>query len=166
MVKEFTQDNMASQKEKPMSEDKIREVLSGKRVLIAEDVNQNAEILADLLDIEDILSARARNGEEAVNMFSKSEKGLYAAILMDVRMPVMDGLEAARTIRKLRHPDAENIPIIAMTANVFDEDVERSMEAGMNAHLTKPVEPDKLYETMARLILERAAGEVKQDENS
>ena len=62
--------------------------------------------------------------------------------------------------------DAENIPIIAMTANVFDEDVERSMEAGMNAHLTKPVEPDKLYETMARLILERAAGEVKQDENS
>ena len=166
MVKEFTQDNMASQKEKPMSEDKIREVLSGKRVLIAEDVNQNAEILADLLDIEDILSARARNGEEAVNMFSKSEKGLYAAILMDVRMPVMDGLEAARTIRKLGHPDAENIPIIAMTANVFDEDVERSMEAGMNAHLTKPVEPDKLYETMARLILERAAGEVKQDENS
>ena len=79
---------------------------------------------------------------------------------MDVRMPVMDGLQATRAIRKLNHPDAKTIPIIAMTANVFDEDRERSIEAGMNAHLSKPVEPDKLYETMARLITERAAEEV------
>ena len=142
------------------TEEQDLQILSGKRVLIAEDVDQNAEILADLLDLVEILSARARNGEDAVSMFSKSEPGFYSAILMDVRMPVMDGLEATRAIRKLGHPDAEKIPIIAMTANVFDEDVDRSKEAGMNEHLFKPVEPDVLYETMARLISQRASEEV------
>ena len=146
--------------EKDLSKEQITQVLLGKRILIAEDVDQNAEIIEDLLDIEDIKSVRARNGEEAVKIFSKSEKGLYSAILMDVRMPVMDGLQATRAIRTLNHPDANRIPIIAMTANVFDEDVERSMEAGMDAHLSKPVEPDILYETMARLILKRAEEEV------
>ena len=146
--------------EEPLSEERITEIISGKRILMAEDVDQNAEILTDLLELEDVIAARARNGEEAVMMFSKSEPGFYAAILMDVRMPVMDGLEATRTIRKLGHPDAQIIPIIAMTANVFDEDVEHSRAAGMDAHLSKPVDPDILYETMARLILERTAGEV------
>ena len=146
--------------EKDLSKEQITQVLLGKRILIAEDVDQNAEIIEDLLDIEDIKSVRARNGEEAVKIFSKSEKGLYSAILMDVRMPVMDGLQATREIRALDHPDAKSIPIIAMTANVFDEDVERSLEAGMDTHLSKPVEPDVLYETMARLILKRAAEEV------
>ncbi len=144
-----------------MTEEEILKVLSDKRILMAEDVDQNAEILADLLDLEDIHSARAKNGEEAVRMFSKSEEGFYAAILMDVRMPVMDGLDATRAIRELNHPDAKKIPIIAMTANVFDEDVERSLEAGMDAHLSKPVEPDKLYETMARLIMKRSEEEVE-----
>ena len=128
---------------------------------MAEDVDQNAEILADILELEDILSDRASNGEEAVQMFSKSEEGYYSAILMDVRMPVMDGLDATREIRKSDHPEATTIPIIAMTANVFDEDVERSIEAGMNAHLSKPVEPDELYETMARLIIDRDSKEVE-----
>ena len=128
---------------------------------MAEDVDQNAEILADILELEDILSDRASNGEEAVQMFSKSEEGYYSTILMDVRMPVMDGLDATRKIRKSDHPEATTIPIIAMTANVFDEDVERSIEAGMNAHLSKPVEPDELYETMARLIIERDSKEVE-----
>ena len=155
-----------SEKEESLNEEAISELLSGKRILMAEDVDQNAEILADLLDLEDILSARARNGEDAVNMFRKSEPGFYNAILMDVRMPVMDGLEATRAIRALDHPDAKSIPIIAMTANVFDEDLERSVEAGMDAHLSKPVEPDRLYETMARLIMERTAEEVKQDAES
>ncbi len=126
--------------------------LAGRRILMAEDVDQNAEILADLLDLEEMESERAENGQRAVEMFSEQPAGYYDAILMDVRMPVMDGLTAARTIRELSHPDAKRIPIIAMTANVFDEDVERSLQAGMNAHLSKPVEPDNLYDTLAQLI--------------
>ncbi len=154
-MKGLWKEETTSLSEEPMSEDQIETVLKGKRILMAEDVDQNAEILADLLDLEEIHSARARNGEDAVRMFNKSEAGFYAAILMDVRMPVMDGLEATRRIRELDHPDAKTIPIIAMTANVFDEDVERSLEVGMNAHLSKPVEPEALYETIARLITER-----------
>ncbi len=128
--------------------------LAGKRVLMAEDVEQNAEILADILELEDVESEHAVNGKEAVRMFTESEEGYYDAILMDVRMPEMDGLTATSLIRRLDRSDAMYIPIIAMTANVFDEDIERSLMAGMNAHLSKPVEPDKLYETMIRLIKE------------
>ena len=126
--------------------------LAGRRVLMAEDVEQNAEILQDLLELEEIESERAENGEAAVRMFSEKPAGYYDAILMDVRMPVMDGLTAARTIRELERPDAKTIPIIAMTANVYDEDVERSLQAGMNAHLAKPIEPEKLYEALLRYI--------------
>ena len=136
------------------AEEPPEKVLAGRRVLMAEDVDANAEILADLLELEEVESERAENGQLAVDMFAKSEAGYYDAILMDVRMPVMDGLTAASTIRALDRPDAATIPIIAMTANVFDEDVERSRRAGMNAHLSKPVEPDRLYETMAHLIAE------------
>ena len=153
-------DETPAHAEEALSEEEISQTLSGKRVLMAEDVDQNAEILADLLELEDIHCAWAKNGEDAEMMFSKSEPGFYSAILMDVRMPVMDGLEATRAIRALDRPDAKTIPIIAMTANVFDEDVERSFEAGMDAHLSKPVEPDKLYETMARLIMEQSSEEV------
>ena len=78
--------------------------------------------------------------------------GDYDAILMDMRMPEMDGLEATRRIRALDRVDAQRIPIIALTANAFDEDVQRSMQAGLNAHLSKPIEPDVLYETLSRLI--------------
>ncbi len=127
-------------------------VLAGRRVLMAEDVDANAEILADLLELEDILSERASNGRIAIDMFTQNPEGYYDAILMDVRMPVMDGLSATEAIRALDRPDAKTIPIIAMTANVFDEDVARSLQAGMNAHLSKPIEPEKLYDTMARLI--------------
>ena len=126
--------------------------LAGRRILIAEDVEQNAEILADLLELEEMEAEHAENGQKAVQMFSDSEPGYYDAILMDVRMPIMDGLTATRNIRALERPDAKTIPIIAMTANVFDEDVEHSLQAGMNAHLSKPIEPERLYETMARLI--------------
>ena len=130
----------------------VSQALAGRRVLMAEDVDQNAEILEDLLDLEEVTAEHAQNGQLAVQMFSESPVGYYDAVLMDVRMPVMDGLTATREIRALDRPDAKNVPIIAMTANVFDEDVERSLQAGMNAHLSKPIEPEKLYETMARLI--------------
>ncbi|MBR0227797.1 MAG: amino acid permease [Clostridia bacterium] len=126
--------------------------LQGLRVLLAEDMEINAEILTDLLDMEGISAEHAENGQIAVDMFSAHPAGFYDAVLMDVRMPVMDGLEAARALRALDRPDAKTIPIIALTANAFDEDVQRSLQAGMNAHLSKPVEPDRLYETLRRLI--------------
>ena len=88
-------------------------------------------------------------------MFQKSEPDYYDAILMDVRMPEMDGLEATKAIRALSRPDANTVPIIAMTANAFDEDVQQSLQAGMNAHLSKPVESDNLYKTLEELIWRR-----------
>jgi len=96
----------------------------------------------------------AENGRIAVNLFESHEAGYYDVILMDMRMPEMDGLEATRTIRSLQRDDAKTIPIIALTANAFDEDVQRSMQAGLNAHLSKPVEPEELFKTMEKLIRE------------
>ena len=122
------------------------------RVLIAEDIDINAEILADLLDMEDIASERAENGEIAVRMFSQNKENYYQAILMDLRMPVMDGLEAARKIRALDRPDAAAIPIIAITANTSDNDKSNVIEAGMNCHLSKPVDAELLFETLERLV--------------
>jgi len=112
----------------------------------------NANILMMLLEMEGIRSERAENGQVAVEMFSEHPAEYYDAILMDIRMPVMDGLEAARAIRALDRPDAKSIPIIAMTANAFDEDVQQSLQAGMNAHLSKPVEPEHLFKTLRRMI--------------
>ena len=95
----------------------------------------------------------AENGRIAVEEFKKHPAGYYSAILMDMRMPEMDGLEATRTIRAMDRTDAESIPIIALTANAFDEDVQRSMPAGLNAHLSKPVQPDDLFKTLESLIV-------------
>jgi len=134
----------------------VEESLEGLRVLMAEDIALNAEILTDLLDMEGVSAEHAENGQIAVDMFSGHEAGYYDAILMDVRMPVMDGLSAAAAIRALDRPDAKEIPIIAMTANAFDEDVQNSLQAGMNAHLSKPVEPERLYETLRALVKRQA----------
>ena len=126
--------------------------LKGRRVLLAEDVAVNAEIMMMLLSMREIEVDLAENGLVAVNLFKNHESGYYDAILMDLRMPEMDGLEATRTIRSLQRDDAKTIPIIALTANAFDEDVQRSMQAGLNAHLSKPVEPEMLFETLEKLI--------------
>jgi CheY-like chemotaxis protein len=126
-------------------------------VLLAEDVVINAEIMIMILSMRDIEVDHVENGQLAVEKFSEHEPGYYDAILMDMRMPVMDGLEATRTIRALDREDAKSIPIIALTANAFDEDVQRSMQAGLNAHLSKPVEPEALYETLEGLVVNKGS---------
>jgi CheY-like chemotaxis protein len=105
-----------------------------------------------VLSMREIDVDLAENGKIAVEKFSSHEPGYYDAILMDMRMPVMDGLEATRCIRASDRKDAKKIPIIALTANAFDEDVQRSLQAGMDAHLSKPVEPEALFETLESLI--------------
>ena len=128
---------------KPIVEEEIVQ-LEGRRVLIVEDIDLNAEILADLLEMEGILSDRAENGQIAVDRFSACPPYYYDVILMDLRMPVMDGLEATRRIRALDRPDAKSVPILALTANAFEEDVRNCVNAGMNAHLAKPADIDFL----------------------
>ena len=126
--------------------------LKGRRVLLAEDVAVNAEIMIMVLSMREIQVDHAENGRVAVELFEEHEEGYYDAVLMDMRMPEMDGLEATRRIRGMNRSDAKNIPIIALTANAFDEDVQHSMQAGLNAHLSKPVEPDTLFKTLEELI--------------
>ena len=126
--------------------------LEGRRILIVEDLPENAEIVQDLLELEGASSDHAENGQIALEMFERSRPGDYDAVLMDLRMPVMDGLEATRRIRALPRPDAKTVPIIALTANAFESDIQASMDAGMNAHLAKPTDTDCLYSTLKRLI--------------
>ena len=126
--------------------------LKGRRILLAEDVSVNAEIMIMVLSMREMEADHAENGRIAVEKFEEHEEGYYDAILMDMRMPEMDGLEATRRIRAMSRADAKSIPIIALTANAFDEDVQHSMQAGLNAHLSKPVEPDVLFETLEGLL--------------
>lgn len=128
---------------------------SGKRVLIAEDNALNAEIACKLLEGRKFKTEVAQNGLKALELFTTNPVGYYDAILMDVRMPLMDGLQATMNIRNWSKEDAKSIPIIAMTANAFDEDVEKSRAAGMNAHLAKPIEPSLMYRTLYRLIYQK-----------
>ena len=127
-------------------------MLEGRRVLLAEDVEINADIMKMVLQSRKMEVDLAENGKIALEKFTQSPVGYYDAILMDMRMPEMDGLTATREIRKLDRTDAKDIPVIALTANAFDEDVQRSLQAGLNAHLTKPVQPDVLFETLENLI--------------
>ena len=126
--------------------------LKGRRILLAEDVMVNAEIMMMVLSMREMEVDHAENGRIALEMFESHEPGYYDAILMDMRMPEMDGLEATARIRALDRDDAKKIPIIALTANAFDEDVQRSMQAGLDAHLSKPVEPELLFETLENML--------------
>ena len=134
--------------------EKNRADINGRNILLAEDVIINAEIMKELIGMKGAQIDHAENGRIALEMFSRSPAGHYDAILMDIRMPEMDGLEAAKAIRALPRPDAKTVPIVAMTANAFDEDVQRSLQVGMNAHLSKPVETERLYQTLEELIWE------------
>ncbi|MDD3219141.1 MAG: ATP-binding protein [Lachnospiraceae bacterium] len=126
----------------------------GLKILLCEDHPLNAQIATRLLEKQGAIIIGAENGREAVEYFKMSSRNEYDVILMDIRMPEMDGLEAARQIRKLKREDAKTIPIIAMTANAFEEDVRKSEEAGMNAHLSKPIQPVKLYNMISHCLKE------------
>ncbi|MEG1917025.1 MAG: response regulator, partial [Oscillospiraceae bacterium] len=125
---------------------------SGKRVLLVEDHLLNIEVAKKMLSAKHLEVEVAENGLLALETFAQQEAGYYDGILMDIRMPVMDGLTAAKAIRQMRKADAATIPIIAMTANAFEEDIEKTKAAGMNAHLTKPIEPALLYQTMQHFL--------------
>ena len=133
-------------------EEKTEADISGMRFLVAEDNELNLEIVEFLLSEQGAEVVSAQNGLEAVEKFKESDEGTYDAILMDLMMPVMDGFTATEKIRALDRPDAKTIPIIAMTANAFKEDEEKCLGAGMNAHLAKPLEFDKLKRTIAALV--------------
>lgn len=130
----------------------IETVFEGLRVLAAEDNELNAEILMAVLEMEGAECDLFENGQLAVEQFLASEPGYYDVILLDIQMPVLDGLGAARAIRASDHPDAKRIPISAMTANAFAEDVEASMAAGMDAHVPKPLDLDVLKAEVYRIL--------------
>ncbi len=135
---------------KPVEEEKS--ILQGMHILVAEDNEINAEILNELLDMAGASCDIYENGELVVEAFEKSIPGQYRLILMDVQMPVMNGYEATRKLRNLGHPLAKTIPVIAMTANAFAEDVRDAMEAGMNAHVSKPIDMAVLEQTVKTVI--------------
>lgn len=126
--------------------------IAGLHVLVAEDNRMNMEIAEFVLNVEEASIIKAVNGEEAVRIFADSRPGEIDAILMDVMMPVMDGLEATRRIRAMKRPDARTIPIIAMTANAFAEDRQLAFAAGMDMHIAKPLEGSEMVETLERLV--------------
>ena len=134
------------------SADTAANPLEGKSFLVAEDNDINAEIIGELLELSGAKCEIAENGEIAVELFERSKPGRYDMILMDVQMPVMDGYAATRAIRSSEHPEAKTIPIVAMTANAFAEDVNNSFNAGMNAHLAKPVSLDNIKGVVEKLI--------------
>ena len=125
---------------------------TGKRALVAEDNELNMEIIAYVLDDMGFTVDKTTNGQEAVDAFEQSPVGRYDIVLMDVMMPVMDGLTAAHRIRSLDRADAADVPIVATSANAFAEDVKRSLSSGMNAHVSKPIDPEKLAKMLAKVM--------------
>lgn len=153
---EICQDEKASETEKTVLTDVQTEEtvnLKGMRLLCAEDNELNAEILTAMLNLEGAECTVYENGKLLADAFEQIQPGEYDAILMDIQMPVMNGYEAAKKIRNSRNPLGKKIPIIAMTANAFAEDVQRCMEAGMDAHIAKPVDVTTLKNTMHRVIV-------------
>ena len=126
--------------------------LAGKHVLVFEDNYLNQEVTKAILEDASIVVDVAGDGQKGVTMFAESSVGYYAAVLMDLRMPVMDGYEAARKIRAMDRIDAVTVPIIAMTADAYDTDIQKCLSCGMDAHVAKPIEPDKLFEALAQFV--------------
>ncbi len=132
-----------------VNKEDIHKLLNGSHILICEDHPLNAEIAQRILEKEGCIVDVAENGQRGVELFEASKPGYYDAILMDIRMPVMNGYEATVAIRKLAREDAGYIPIIAMTANAYDEDIQNSIDAGMNAHISKPFNPTLLFSALS-----------------
>ena len=126
--------------------------IKGKRILLVEDNELNAEIAKTVLEDVGALITRVEDGQQAVKLFKEKPAGTFDAILMDLMMPVMDGYTATKKIRSLEHSDAKTIPIIAMTANAFQEDAEKCIAVGMNAHLAKPLNIEKMMTTICHLV--------------
>ena len=129
----------------------------GRSILLAEDNELNREIAQTILEMNGFVVTCARDGLETLEIFCSGEPGRFDAILMDIRMPVMDGLESARRIRTSGRPDARTIPIIALTANAFDEDTKKSIESGMDGHLSKPLQVEQMLDLLGRCMGKRAA---------
>ncbi|WP_283674660.1 response regulator [Butyricicoccus sp. Marseille-Q5471] len=139
-------------KYKQLTADKRAYDFSGHKVLLAEDNAINREIACALLEMVNMQVDCAVNGEEAVKRFEAAPAGTYAAILMDIQMPIMDGYEAAKAIRSGKHAEAATIPIFAMTANAFAEDVSTSIASGMDGHISKPIDTEILYRTLQKVL--------------
>ncbi len=127
-------------------------VLHSGRILLAEDLELNQEIAVAILGDAGFTTEVAANGQIAVEMLEKSEPGYYQLVLMDVQMPVLDGYEATKVIRKLPNRKLASIPIIAMTANAFEEDKQEALHCGMNGHIAKPIDIGKLFETLEQVL--------------
>ncbi len=124
--------------------------LKGMKTLLVEDIELNLEIAQSILEEEGAIVTPAMNGQEAVDAFADNPAGTFDIIIMDIMMPVMDGITATKTIRALDRPDAKTIPIVAMTANAYEEDIRNTQAAGMNAHLSKPIDVDLMFKTLSR----------------
>ena len=127
-------------------------VLNGRHVLLCEDNVINQKVAVSLLQSRQMIVAVAENGAKGVEIFKNSTDNFFDLILMDIRMPIMDGLEATRQIRALDRPDAKTVPIVAMTANAYTEDVKACLDAGMNGHIAKPIEPNNMFKKIVKNI--------------
>ena len=138
--------------EEPADHIAVDRSLAGIRILLVEDNDLNAEIAEQLLSIQGAIVMRAENGKRALELFEQSEPGTFHIVLMDVQMPVMNGLDATRSIRALPRSDAQAVPIIAMTASSFQKDVDAAMESGMTGFISKPLDVNYLYQTLTEAI--------------
>ena len=143
---------LAPRPDKAADQPQTATMLSGRRILLCEDQPLNAKVTKKLLEQQNCAIEWAENGQLGLEKFVASPKGYYSAILMDIRMPVMDGIAAAKAIRALPREDAASIPIIALSANAYDGDIQQAKAAGINAHLAKPYKPADLFETLAKQI--------------
>lgn len=141
--------NETDKKVQKKEEDK--KIFVGKRILLAEDNDLNWEIAEDILSEAGFELERAENGQVCVDMFQSSTPNYYDIILMDIRMPVMNGYDATKNIRALQREDV-NLPIIAMTADAFSDDIQHALESGMNEHVSKPIDIDRLIQILAKYL--------------